>query len=75
MRSSTLSSNAPPSRTDARARFRTETEEGLRNEIVARYHFQTGRAKAAMRTDAYVKKAIDLFASGGVAPILAGTKN
>jgi len=64
-----------PDRTEDLARFRADIEEVLRNEIVARYHFQTGRAKAAMGTDPYVKKAIDLFASGGVAPILAGTKN
>ncbi|HRD51603.1 MAG TPA: S41 family peptidase [Flavobacteriales bacterium] len=64
-----------PDRTEDLERFRTDIEEVLRNEIVARYHFQTGRAKAAMSTDPYVKKAIDLFASGGVAPILAGTKN
>lgn len=64
-----------PDRTEDLARFRTDIEEVLRNEIVSRYHFQTGRAKAAMSTDPYVKKAIELFAAGGVAPILAGTKN
>lgn len=64
-----------PDRTEDLVRFRADIEEVLRNEIVARYHFQTGRAKAAMSTDPYVKKAIELFASGSVAPILTGTKN
>ncbi|MBK9147200.1 MAG: S41 family peptidase [Flavobacteriales bacterium] len=64
-----------PDRTEDLERFRSDIEEVLRSEIVARYHFQTGRAKAALSTDPYVKKAIDLFATGGVAPILSGSRN
>ncbi|MBK7384210.1 MAG: S41 family peptidase [Flavobacteriales bacterium] len=63
-----------PDRTEELVRFRTDIEEALKNEIVARYHFQTGRAQAAMGSDPYVKKAIELFATKGYAPILAGTR-
>jgi carboxyl-terminal processing protease len=69
-----LRSALSPDRTEELIRFRTDIEEALKNEIVARYHFQTGRAKAAMSTDPYVKKAVDLFATGGIGPILAGTR-
>jgi carboxyl-terminal processing protease len=64
-----------PDRTADLVRFRTDVEEVLRNEIVSRYHHQTGRAKAGLATDPYVKKAVELFASGSVAPILSGSKN
>lgn len=63
-----------PDRSEELVRFRTDIEEVLKNEIVARYHFQTGRAQAAMSTDPYVRKAIELLAQGGTAAILAGTK-
>lgn len=64
-----------PDRTEDLVRFRTDIEEVLRGEIVSRYYFQTGRAKAAMGTDPYVAKAIELFATGKAAPILSGTRN
>ena len=64
-----------PDRAEDVIRFRADIEEVLRNEIVSRYHHQTGRAKAGLAYDPYVKKAVELFASGGVAPILSGTKN
>ncbi|MFN3875013.1 MAG: S41 family peptidase [Flavobacteriales bacterium] len=62
-----------PSREDDLVRFRADIEEVLRNEIVSRYHFQTGRVKAAMGSDPYVRKAIELFAGNAVPAILAGT--
>lgn len=64
-----------PDRTEELVRFRSDIEEVLKSELVSRYYYQTGRAKAAMSTDPYVLKAVDLFATGGVAPVLAGTKN
>lgn len=63
-----------PDRAEELVRFRTDIEEVLRNEIVSRYHFQTGRAQAAMSTDPYVRKAVEIFAQNGTAAILAGTK-
>jgi len=33
----------------------------LRNEIVGRYYYQTGRAKAALVTDPAVKSAVDVL--------------
>ena len=62
-----------PDRSEDLVRFRSYIEEALKYEIVARYHFQTGRAKAGMGTDPYVRKAIDLFAQNGVNAILTGT--
>jgi carboxyl-terminal processing protease len=54
-------------------RFRMDIEEVLRSELVARYHFQTGRAKASMATDPYVLKAVEVLQNGSYATILAGT--
>ena len=62
-----------PDRSEDLLRFRSDIEEVLKNELVARYHFQTGRAKANMATDPYVRKAIELLNSDGVSAILAGT--
>ena len=59
-----------PDRSEDMKLFRTDIEEALKYEIVSRYHFQTGRAKAAMGTDPYVRKAVELFAQNGVAPLL-----
>ncbi len=53
-------------------RFRKDIEEVLRSELVARYHFQTGRAKTAMATDPYVLKAIEVLKDGSYGTILAG---
>ena len=47
----------------------------LRNEIVSRYHFQTGRAKAAMTTDPYIRKAVEVLNGNTYPEILAGTGN
>ncbi|MBK8498287.1 MAG: S41 family peptidase [Flavobacteriales bacterium] len=63
-----------PDRAEELVRFRSDIEEVLRNELVSRYHFQTGRAQAAMNTDPYVRKAVEIFAQHGTAAILAGTK-
>ena len=47
----------------------------LRNELVARYHFQTGRAIAALDTDPYVREALDVLGNGTYGEVLAGTGN
>jgi carboxyl-terminal processing protease len=53
-------------------RFRADIEELLRSEIVSRYYFQTGRAKAAMGTDPYIAKAVEVLNSEQYSTILAG---
>jgi len=62
-----------PDHTEEIVRFRSDIEEVLRNEMVSRYHFQTGRAKAAMTSDAYVRKAVEVLDGSGYNSILAGT--
>ena len=62
-----------PDRSEEMTMFRSDIEEVLRNELVSRYYFQTGRAKAAMGTDPVVKRAMQVLTSGEYATILAGT--
>ena len=64
-----------PKRDEELEMFRDDIAEILRNELVARYHFQTGRAIAALDTDPYVKEALDVLANGTYGEILAGTGN
>lgn len=61
-----------PDRSEELIRFRTDIEEVLKNELVSRYHYQTGRAKASMGTDPYVRKAIELLNGDQYAGILSG---
>jgi carboxyl-terminal processing protease len=68
-----LRSELAPDRSEELVRFRADIEEVLKSELVARYHFQTGRAKAAMRTDPYVRRAIEVLAKNEAATILTGT--
>jgi len=56
-----LHAELAPDRTEELTRFRTDIEEVLRNEIVGRYYYQTGRAKAALVTDPAVKSAVDVL--------------
>jgi hypothetical protein len=44
----------------------------LKNEIVSRYHFQTGRAKASLSTDPYILKGLEVLNGGTYSTILAG---
>ncbi|MCB0790736.1 MAG: S41 family peptidase [Flavobacteriales bacterium] len=53
--------------------FRADIAEVLRNEIVSRYDLQTGRARAALTQDAYVKEALDVLNNGTYIGILDGT--
>ena len=62
-----------PDRSEDLVRFRTDIEEVLRSELVSRYHFQTGRARASMETDPYVRKAVEVLNGDSYPVILAGT--
>jgi carboxyl-terminal processing protease len=70
-----LRAELAPDRSEELVRFRSDIEEVLRNEIVARYYFQTGRAKAGLATDPYVKSTIELLNSERYNEVLAGTKS
>ena len=48
-------------------------EEVLKNEIVARYYFQTGRYVASLNDDPYVKKALEVLNNGTLTGILSGS--
>ncbi|MEO8588829.1 MAG: S41 family peptidase [Flavobacteriales bacterium] len=67
-----LRNELAPDRSEELTRFRGDIEEVLKNELVSRYYYQTGRAKAAMSTDPYVRKAIELLNSDQHAGILSG---
>ena len=62
-----------PDRSEDLRRFRPDIEEVLRNEIVSRYHFQTGRARASLSTDPYILKSIEVLKSDRYGDILAGS--
>jgi carboxyl-terminal processing protease len=68
-----LQAELAPDRSEELIRFRSDIEEVLRNEIVARYYFQTGRAKAGLATDPYVKSSIDLLNGPRYNEVLVGT--
>jgi carboxyl-terminal processing protease len=53
-------------------RFRSDIEPVLLNELVARYHYQTGRAKAAMHDDPFIREAVRVLSNGSYTRILAG---
>ena len=61
-----------PDHTEEIVMFRSDIEDVLLNELVGRYHYQTGRAQAAMKSDPYVRKAIEVLANGSYSSILAG---
>jgi carboxyl-terminal processing protease len=61
-----------PDRTEELRMFRSDIEEVLRNELVSRYYFQTGRAKASMGTDPVIRRAIELLNSNEYGTVLAG---
>jgi carboxyl-terminal processing protease len=61
-----------PDRSEDLIRFRSDIEEVLRSELVSRYYFHTGRAKASMNTDPYVRKAIEVLNGDNYPVILAG---
>lgn len=61
-----------PDRSEELMRFRADIEEVMKNELVSRYYYQTGRAKAAMATDPYVRQAIGLLNGDQYTGILSG---
>jgi carboxyl-terminal processing protease len=61
-----------PDHSEDLVRFRADIAEILRNEIVSRYHFQTGRVRAALVTDPVVREAIDVLTGPRHGAILAG---
>ncbi len=67
-----LRNELAPDRSQDLLRFRADIEEVLRNEIVSRYHFQTGRAKAAMSTDPYILKSLEVLQDDSYNAVLAG---
>ncbi|MFN6117134.1 MAG: S41 family peptidase [Flavobacteriales bacterium] len=62
-----------PDRTEELRMFRRDIEEVLRNELVSRYYYQTGRAKASMGTDPVIRRAIELLNSNEYSTVLAGS--
>ncbi len=68
-----LEKELAPDRTEDLKLFRTDIEEVLKNEIVARYYFQTGRYVASLNDDPYVKKALDVLNGGTHTGILNGS--
>jgi carboxyl-terminal processing protease len=62
-----------PDRTEELRMFRSDIEEVLRNELVSRYYYQTGRAKASMGTDPVIRRAIELLNSNEYSTVLAGS--
>lgn len=58
-----LHAELAPDRSEELVRFRSDIEEVLKSELVGRYHYQTGRAKASLATDPYVKSSIELLNS------------
>ena len=52
--------------------FRKDIEQVLKNEIVSRYYFQTGRYVVAVTDDPYLRKALEVLNSGTHAGILSG---
>ena len=68
-----LEKELAPDRTEDLKLFRKDIEEVLKNEIVARYYFQTGRYVAALSDDPYVKKALEVLNNGTLTGILSGS--
>jgi carboxyl-terminal processing protease len=68
-----LSEELNPDRTEELERFRTEVERILVSEIVGRYYQTTGRAKAMLASDPFVKRAVEVLSGPDYAGILNGT--
>ncbi len=70
-----LHTELAPDRTEDLKLFRTDIEEVLKNEIVGRYYYQTGRAKASLATDPYVRSAIEVLNGGRYNEVLTQVKS
>ncbi len=62
-----------PDRAEELERFRPEIEEVLKSELVGRYYYQTGRAKAMLGSDPAVKEALTVINGPAYKEVLAGT--
>ncbi|HEX2616221.1 MAG TPA: hypothetical protein VHL57_01700, partial [Flavobacteriales bacterium] len=67
-----LRAELSPDRSEELQRFRKDIEEVLRSEIVGRYYYQTGRARAMLTSDPFVQKAIAVLNGTDYAGILSG---
>ena len=62
-----------PDRTEELQRFRPEIQRVLLSEIVGRYYYTTGQAKAMLASDPLVKRAIEVLNGAEHDGILNGT--
>ncbi len=69
-----LKAELKPNKEEELRRFRDDVSEVLRGEIVSRYMLQTGRYRAALATDPYLKRALEVLNSGETTTILSGKK-
>jgi carboxyl-terminal processing protease len=68
-----LRSELNPDRTEELQRFRPEIQRVLLSEIVGRYYYTTGQAKAMLASDPLVKRAIEVLNGTEYDGILNGT--
>ena len=68
-----LRTRLDPDRAEELERFRPEIEEVLKSELVGRYYYQTGRAKAMLGSDPAVKEALTVINGPAYKEVLAGT--
>ncbi|MBK7555777.1 MAG: S41 family peptidase [Flavobacteriales bacterium] len=69
-----LKAELKPNKEEELRRFRDDVSEVLRGEIVSRYMLQTGRYRAALATDPYLKRALEVLNTGETTTILSGKK-
>ena len=69
-----LKAELKPNKEEELRRFRDDVSEVLRGEIVSRYMLQTGRYRAALATDPYLKRALEVLNTGETTSILSGKK-
>jgi carboxyl-terminal processing protease len=62
-----------PDQTELLNKFRPEIEEVLKSDLVGRYYYQSGRAKAMLGTDPDVLKALEVINGPAYKEVLAGT--
>ncbi len=62
-----------PDQAEMLNKFRPEIAEVLKSELVGRYYFQTGRAKAMLGSDPDVLKALEVINGPAYREVLAGT--
>ncbi len=68
-----MKADLSPDRTEDLKLFRKDIEDVLKSELVSRYYFQSGRAKAMLASDPFVLKAIEVLNGTSYVGILNGT--